>query len=128
MIRDAIMQAQEMARRAQEATYDGLCTVFEYQEVRDAKTKLSSEKEVAVIEDQPCKLSFEKLPTASQTETAAVAAQGIKLFLAPEIMVDSNSKIVVTQNGVTEEYSASGKPAVYSTHQEITLELFRGWA
>ena len=124
MIRDAIMQAQEMARRAQEATYDGLCTVFEYQEVRDAKTKLSSEKEVAVIEDQPCKLSFEKLPTASQTETA----QGIKLFLAPEIMVDSNSKIVVTQNGVTEEYSASGKPAVYSTHQEITLELFRGWA
>lgn len=128
MIRDAIMQAQEMARRAQEATYVGLCTVFECQEITDAKTKLSSEKEVAVIEDQPCRLSFEKLTAAAQTETAAVAAQGIKLFLAPEITVLSNSKIVVTQNGVTEEYSASGKPAVYSTHQEITLELFRGWA
>lgn len=127
MIRDAIMQAREMARRAQEATYEGLCTIFECQEVTDAKTKLSSEKEVAVIEDQPCKLSFEKLNATSQTETAAVAAQGIKLFLAPEIMVRDNSKIVVTQNGVTEEYSASGKPAIYSTHQEIILELFRGW-
>lgn len=120
--------ARKAARRAQEATYEGLCTVFECQEVTDGKSKLSSEKEVAVMEGQPCRLSFEKLNAAVQTETAAAAAQGIKLFLAPEIVVKSNSKIIVTQNGVTEEYSASGKPAVYPTHQEITLELFRGWS
>ena len=124
----AMEAARKAARRAQEATYEGLCTIFECQEVTDTKTKLSSEKEVAVMEDQPCKLSYEKLNTAVQTETAAKAAQVIKLFLAPEIVVKSNSKIVVTQNGITEEYSASGKSAVYSTHQEITLELFRGWA
>lgn len=124
----AMEAARKAARRAQEATYEGLCTIFEYQEVKDAKTKLSSEEEVVVIENQPCKLSFEKLNAASQTETAAMAAQGIKLFLAPEIVVKGNSKIIVTQNGVTEEYSASGKPAIYSTHQEITLELFKGWA
>lgn len=123
----AIQAARKAARRAQEATYEGLCTIFEYQEVIDAKTKLSSEKEVVMIEGQPCKLSFEKLKTVVQTETAARAAQGIKLFLAPEIAVKSNSKIVVSQNGVTEEYFASGKSAVYPTHQEITLELFRGW-
>lgn len=127
MIQDAIVQARKMARKAQEATYEGLCTVFECQEVRDTKTGLFSEKEVTVTENQPCKLSFEKLSAVSQTETAAVAEQGIKLFLAPEIVVGSNSKIVVTQNGITEQYSASGKPAVYATHQEITLELFRGW-
>ena len=124
----AMEAARKAARRAQEATYEGLCTIYEYRDVTDEKTKLSSEEEVAVIEDQPCKLSFEKLNSVVQTETAAVQAQGVKLFLAPEIAVGSNSKIVVTQNGITNEYSASGIPAVYSTHQEITLELFRGWA
>ncbi len=124
----AMEAARKAARRAQEATYEGLCTIYEYRDVTDEKTKLSSEEEVAVIEDQPCKLSFEKLNSVVQTETAAVQAQGVKLFLAPEIAVGSNSKIVVTQNGITNEYSASGIPAVYSTHQEITLESFRGWA
>ena len=124
----AMEAARKAARRAQEATYEGICTLYEYRDVTDEKTKLSSEEEVAVIEDQPCKLSFEKLNSVVQTETAAVQAQGVKLFLAPEIAVGSNSKIVVTQNGITNEYSASGVPAVYSTHQEITLESFRRWA
>ena len=124
----AMEAARKAARRAQEATYEGLCTIYEYRDVTDEKTKLSSEEEVAVIEDQPCKLSFEKLNSVVQTETAAVQAQGVKLFLAPEIAVGSNSKIVVTQNGITNEYSASGIPAVYSTHQEITLESFMGWS
>ena len=124
----AMEAARRAARRAQEATYEGICTIYECRDVTDEKTKLSSEEEVAVIENQPCKLSFEKLNSVVQTETAAVQAQGVKLFLAPEIAVGSNSKIVVTQNGITNEYSASGVPAVYSTHQEITLESFRGWA
>ncbi len=124
----AMEAARRAARRAQEATYEGICTIYEYRDVTDTKTKLSSEEEVAVIENQPCKLSFEKLNAVVQTETAAVQAQGVKLFLAPEIVVYSNSKIIVTQNGVTDEYSASGKPAIYPTHQEITLESFRGWA
>ena len=124
----AMEAARRAARRAQEATYEGICTIYECRDVTDEKTKLSSEEEVAVIKDQPCKLSFEKLNSVVQTETAAVQAQGVKLFLAPEIAVGSNSKIVVTQNGITNEYSASGVPAVYSTHQEIPLELFRGWA
>lgn len=124
----AMEAARKAARRAQEATYEGICTIYECRDVTDEKTKLSSEEEVAVIEDQPCKLSFEKLNSVVQTETAAVQAQGVKLFLAPEIAVGSNSKIVVTQNGITNEYSASGVPAVYSTHQEITLESFRRWA
>lgn len=124
----AMEAARRAARRAQEATYEGICTIYEYRDVTDEKTKLSSEEEIAVIENQPCKLSFEKLNSVVQTETVAVQAQGVKLFLAPEIVVCSNSKIVVTQNGVTDEYSASGKPAVYSTHQEITLESFRGWS
>ena len=124
----AMEAARKAARMAQEATYEGLCTIIEYRDGKDEKTKLSEEEEVTVIEDQPCKLSFEKLDAVIQTETAATVAQGIKLFLAPEIEVNSGSKIVVTQNGVTEEYSASGKSAIYPTHQEVILELFHRWA
>lgn len=120
-------KARKSARQALESTYEGLCTIVEYRDVKNEKTKLSSEEEVIVAEAEPCKLSFEKLTAAVQTETAAVMAQGTKLFLAPEIEVKGGSKIIVTQNGVTVEYSASGKPAVYSTHQEVILELFEGW-
>ncbi len=123
----ALEGARKAARRAQEATYEGFCTIVEYRTVRDEKTKLSEEKEMVVEESLPCKLSFEKLNAASQTETATAVFQGVKLFLAPEVRVSSGSKLVVTQNGVTEEYCASGKPAIYPTHQEIILELFERW-
>lgn len=128
MIKDAILQAQRMHREALEQTYTGVCSIVEYHDVIDEITKLTHEKGVVVLEGQPCKLSFEKLAAAVQTETAAVISQGIKLFLAPEITVNGGSKIIVTQDGVTDKYSASGKPAVYCTHQEIALELFQGWA
>ena len=124
----AIEAARKAARRAQEATYEGVCTIIEYRDVTDEKTRLTSQVEVTVIENQPCKLSFEKQAVAVQTETAAAISQSIKLFRSPELKINSSSKIIVTQNGVTDEYSASGKPAIYSTHQEITLESFRGWS
>ncbi|MDE6055374.1 MAG: hypothetical protein K2G55_16815 [Lachnospiraceae bacterium] len=128
MIRDAIKQAQEMARTVLEQTYGGLCTIIEYHDVINEKTKLSNEEEVVVVKDRPCKLSYEKLDAAAQTETAASVSQGIKLFIAPEISVNSGSKVIVTQDGVTNEYSASGEPATYCTHQEIMLKLLRRWA
>lgn len=120
--------AAKAARRVQEAMYDGLCTITEYRGVRDEKTKLTSHREVPVAEGVPCRLSFETVTAASQTEAGAAVSQTVKLFLAPEIAVKNGSKLTVIQNGVTEVYSASGPPAVYDTHQEVMLVLFRGWA
>ena len=62
------------------------------------------------------------------SDTGAAVTQGVKLFIAPEAEVKSGSKITVTQNGVTTEYSASGEAAVYESHKEIMLELWKGWA
>lgn len=120
--------AQKAARKAIESTYTGLCTIVERRDVKDEKTKITRKSEITVIEKQPCKLSFESIKAAVQTETAAAIAQSTKLFIAPEIKVQSGSKIIVEQNGVKAEYSASGEPAIYSSHQEIMLELFEGWA
>ena len=71
---------------------------------------------------------FFQFPNTNQTDTAAQLVQTIKIFLAPEIRVQAGSKLTVTQNGVTTEYKSSGEPALYQTHQEIMLELFKGWA
>jgi len=120
--------AQKAARKAQESQYFGTMTVTERGKVMDERSKLTKEQDVVVLVGQPCKLSFENLRTAQQTESAAGITQIIKLFLAPEIRVNPGSKVTVEQDGVTADYRCSGVPAVYSTHQEIILELFERWA
>ena len=47
-----------MVRKAIEQTYTGKCTITEYQSYK--KNKSTGKKEVDILEDQPCKLSFEK--------------------------------------------------------------------
>ena len=59
-----IQAAQKAARKAIEATYFGTLTVTELQKVKNEKSKLMEESEVVVLQDQPCRLSFEKLQTA----------------------------------------------------------------
>ena len=120
--------ARKAARRAQEAMYEGRCTIAEYRTVRDERTKLSEEKEAIVWENEPCRLSFETLKAAGSAGPAAAITQTVKLFLAPEIEVKPGSRITVKQNQVSTDYKSSGVPAVYPTHQEILLELFEGWA
>lgn len=126
---NAIRAARAAARSALEtAYYEGSCTIVEYRDVTDTRSKLTRQSEITVVENQPCKLSFERLNTVVQTDTAATLTQATKLFLSPEIEVNGGSKIIVTWMGKTESFSCSGKPAVYPTHQEIMLEPFRGWA
>ena len=115
-------------RKAIESLYDGKCTITEYQKVKN-KNKSTGFEEVVVLTDRPCRLSFKTINNTNQTDTAAsTVAQITKVFLAPEIQVKPGSKLTITQNGVTTEYKSSGQPAFYSTHQEIVLELFKGWA
>lgn len=123
-----VVSARNAARKAVESTYEGVCDIIEYVSVKDKKSMITRQEEVVTAENRSCKLSFEKIAAAVQTDTGATVAQGVKLFIAPEINVKNGSKIVVTQNNVTTEYSASGQPAVYASHQEIMLELWKGWA
>lgn len=97
--------------------------VTEYQSVKDPVTHITRTEKVVVLDNQPCKLSFETITAAIQTGTAATISQGVKLFVSPDITIKPGSMLTVTQNGVTTEYTSSGVPAVYPTHQEIMLEL-----
>ena len=124
----AMHAAQKAARKAIESTYTGVMTVSERQSVKDPNTHITSTKEVVVLENQPCKLSFETLSSTVQTDTVATISQGVKVFLSPDVSIKPGSKLTVTQNGVTTTYKSSGVPAVYPTHQEIMLELSNSYA
>lgn len=124
----AIETARIAARKALESTYEGVATVVEHQKVKDKSTKLTSHEDVVVLEGQPCRLSFTSIAAVVQGETAASAKQTVKLFISPDILIKPGSKITITQSGMTADYTYSGVPAVYETHQEIVLELFKEWA
>lgn len=116
------------ARKAMESLYDGICTVTEHQKVKK-ENKSTGFQDVVVLENQPCRLSFKTISNTSQTDNAASSVvQLITLFISPDVKIEPGSKITVTQNGVTTDYKQSGKPAMYDTHQEIVLDLFREWA
>ena len=115
-------------RKAVESLYNGLCDIIEYRNSTDPVTKITAAQEVQVCTAQKCRLSFKSSPPIGESQTADTVQQITKLFIAPEVEVKAGSKIVVTQNGVTKAYQRSGEPAIYETHQEIVLELFKGWA
>ncbi|MBS5822410.1 MAG: hypothetical protein KID00_00885 [Clostridium argentinense] len=114
-------------RKAIEMTYTGKCTITEHQKVKKPN-KSTGFEDVIILKDQPCKLSFSKIANTNQGETAAMVVQTAKVLIAPEIQIKPGSKLTITQNGVTTEYSQSGEPAIYNTHQEVILELFKRWS
>jgi hypothetical protein len=116
------------AREAIESRYKGTCTITEYKPQKDETTKITEHQEVIVIEDKPCNLSFERISSTSDNDGVPVIVQVTRLFISPEVQIKTGAKITVKQNGVTGIYQKSGEPAVYSHHQEVMLQLFKGWS
>lgn len=124
----AIEKAKKAARKAIESShYDGVCTITEHRKETVGKTKIIRFHNVVVLENQPCHLSFKTVTSAVQSESAAAVKQTTELFISPDLIIKPGSKITVTQEGVTIDYTCSGVSAVYATHQEIILELWRGY-
>lgn len=124
----ALKRAREVHKKAIEQLYEDVCTVYEYQSVKNEKTKLTEKKEVVVLEHLLCKISFENTAATVDKQVAAEQEVSVKLFLSPDINIKTGSKIVVTHNGETTVYSNSGVSARFFTHQEIELKLFERWA
>lgn len=122
------MVKYDKAKKAIEALYEGLCTIYIQEKDKDEETGETVFTETAIITDEPCRLSFTSFPATNIISNAPVLGQATKLFISPGVTVPPGSKLVVTQNGITTTYSNSGEPARYVTHQEIGLELFKGWA
>ena len=102
------------------------CTIYNLEEVFDEETYQTVLREVEVVKDEPCRMSFSRrsqYPTAIN-EGVAWVEQELKLFIRVDIEIKAGSVIEITRNGVTIKYRRSGSPLRYSTHQEIMLELY----
>ena len=117
-------------RKALERLWKDRCTVYHRVKVTDPKTKLTDFDEKPLLQDQPCKLSFETLNSTDGDHVATVA-QSVKLFISPDVEIPAGCKIVVTRFNDLERtftYSRSGEPGIFTNHQEIMLEPFKGYA
>ena len=124
----ALDKARKIHQRMVENLYEDKCSVIEKQEVFDETRKIHKDKEVEVIKEEPCRLSFETLKADEEANPAQKVVQDTKLFLRPDIVDKEGSKIVVKHNGREDIYARSGIPAVYVTHQEIMLKPFERWS
>ncbi|HBG5771228.1 TPA: hypothetical protein KQJ54_003910, partial [Clostridioides difficile] len=106
--------------KAIEMLYRDKCTIVEYQPIKDPVTKRTNNKEVIVLENQPCKLSYKNIVSATEGKVAKLE-QTIKLFISPDIEIKAGSKLIINDK----EYVRSGESAIYPNHQEIILELFK---
>lgn len=114
------------------ALWIGRCSIYEYQDVTDPDTFQTTQELVAVVADEPCRLSQNYV---SHTPTDLVSGgsvpsleQIIVLFIRPDLEIKPGSVIEVTQRGRTNKYHRSSEPAIYSNHQEIVLELYEDHA
>ncbi|HBG5851880.1 TPA: hypothetical protein KQV41_003853 [Clostridioides difficile] len=107
-------------RKAIEMLYRDKCTIVEYQPIKDPITKRTNNKEIVVLENQSCKLSYKNIVSATDGKVAKLE-QTIKLFISPDIEIKAGSKLIINDK----EYVRSGESAIYPNHQEIILELFK---
>lgn len=108
--------------------WDGKCDVYVREYVRNESNGRDEPREVKAIEGEPCRLSFSSISNTTEEESVPLIQQTVKLFISKELDIPAGSKIVVTQEGRTNEYQKSGEPAVYSFHQEIMLIPFKKYA
>ena len=68
--------------------WSGRCTIFEYEDVTDPNTHQTSQKEVIVVEDEPCRISYSTEPVTHTTTGVAEMSQFIVLFIRPDLEID----------------------------------------
>ena len=123
------MVNSEAYTKAIKSLWHGKCTItVRNNRAFDENTGRTIVSEINTYTDEPCRVSFETVSPTQPENSASNVIQSITLFVDRSVVVPEGSKITVTQNGATATYKRSGKPAVYSTHQEIPLELFKRWA
>lgn len=110
----------EVVRRAIEKLHQDTAIIYTNYDEMDKETGIMTEKTLE-SEPIPCRLSYNSKPSADG-DTLQSATQTITLFLAPEVKVIAGSDIDIIRRGQRLKFKAAGIPALYDSHQEITLE------
>ena len=109
-----------LVRKALEKLYDGQATIWSYADGElDEHGIVSSEPRQAG--PYPCRVSYKSITPAEEGDGLGTFSQSITLFISPDILIAAGSDIDVVQRGRTLQFTASGVPAVYDSHQEVPL-------
>lgn len=111
-----------------ESKYNGICTITEAVKTTSQTTNITSTTDTEVCKDQPCRMVVKSVPATENKNGAFMVVKNIVLLMTPSITVKPGSKVTVTQEGRTEHFKSSGIPAVYPSHQEISLVEAERWA
>ena len=115
------------AKMAIEKLYEDTCNIYTYEKITEANTGITKQVKKIYLENISCRMSFSNFPSTTNDEQAKLT-QSIKLFLPSDILIKAGSYVSICRQGLTTDYVCSGKPAIYKTHQEINLELYKDYA
>jgi len=123
MLSEIVLVARE---HYEKTMYTDTCNIIEH--IKSKIDGVATFGDSVVATNEPCRISASSLKANEQSISSAEIGQSIKLFISPDITINEGSKIIVTREGRTLQYKASGKPMIYPTHQEIMLIPFERWA
>lgn len=115
------------AKMAIEKLYEDTCNIYTYEKITEANTGITKQVKKIYLENISCRMSFSNFPSTTNDEQAKLT-QSIKLFLPSDILIKAGSYVSIYRQGLITDYVCSGKPAIYKTHQEINLELYKDYA
>lgn len=115
-------------KRAIQRLWTGKAAITVREGVVDEATGRTGPVERVTASDLACRISFATVRSTEPDEEAARVVQAVTLYIDPSVEIPEGSKITITQNEVIGDYECSGKAAVYTCHQEVPLELWKGWA
>lgn len=117
----------KLVRKAIESRYESTCSVFVYTDKFDEDTKQTKRVRELLIENQPCRLSYQTQAFASlvssQAEGVPSSYQSTKVFLAPELDIPENSELEVSWQGRLLKFKRSSVPVIHTNHQEVMVEV-----
>lgn len=117
----------DLVRKAIESRYESTCSVYVYGDVFDEATKQTRRERKLLIENQPCRLSYQTQAFASlvssQSEGVPSTYQSTKIFMAPELDIPENSEIEVNWQGRVLKFKRSSVPVIHHNHQEVMVEV-----
>lgn len=116
-----------LVRKAIESRYDNTCSIYIYGDVFDEDTKQTKRERKVLLENQPCRLSYQTQAFASlvstQTDGIPESYQSVKMFIAPELDIPENSEIEVNRSGRLLKFKRSSVPVIHTNHQEVMVEV-----
>lgn len=123
-----MVRAPAAYKKAVQSLWNGKATITVLDGVLNPANGRTEPVERVTASGLSCRISHTTVKSTEPSEEAALVAQSVTLYIDPSVDIPEGSKVTVTQNGVTKDYERSGKPAVYTCHQEIPLELWKEWA